>query len=376
MNGAVLRGIMEGTTMQGTHFGLTGLGVMGQNLARNVARHGFPIVVHNRTRARTDEFLNEYGVEGHIIGASDVVSFVGALQPPRAILIMVKAGPPIDEVIGQLTPHLDRGDVLIDGGNSFHMDTQRRLQALATDGILYLGTGISGGEEGALHGPSIMPGGSRAAYEIVAPIFMRIAAQVDGTPCCTYIGDGGAGHYVKMVHNGIEYADMQLIAEAYDLLKSAVGLNNDDLAQTFQEWNQGDLDSFLIQITAQIFQTKDPDTGDYLVDRILDTAEQKGTGKWTSQSALDLGVPVTAIPPSKTSTGGRPGFSRGRAVVSRAIRVPLSTPSGRRCTPRRWWPMRRGLNKCWRRGRSTVGTCTPATSPASGAVAASSAPAS
>jgi 6-phosphogluconate dehydrogenase len=281
--------------MPGIHFGLTGLGVMGQNLARNVARHGFPIVVHNRTPARTEEFLQAYGSEGPLIGASDVASFVGALQPPRAILIMVNAGPPIDEVIGQLTPHLARGDVLIDGGNSFYMDTQRRLQALATDGILYLGTGISGGEEGALHGPSIMPGGSRAAYEIVAPIFTTIAAQVDGTPCCTYIGDGGAGHYVKMVHNGIEYADMQLIAEAYDLLKNAVGLSNDGLAQTFQEWNQGDLDSFLIQITAQIFRTKDPDTGDYLVDRILDQAEQKGTGKWTSQSALDLGVPVTAI---------------------------------------------------------------------------------
>jgi 6-phosphogluconate dehydrogenase len=208
---------------------------------------------------------------------------------------MVKAGPPIDEVIGQLKPYLDRGDVLIDGGNSFYTDTQRRLHALAPDGILYLGTGISGGEEGALRGPSLMPGGSRAAYEIVAPIFTRIAAQVDGRPCCTYIGDGGAGHYVKMVHNGIEYADMQLIAEAYDLLKNAVGLSNDGLAQTFQEWNQGDLDSFLIQITAQIFRTKDPDTGDSLVDRILDTAEQKGTGKWTSQSALDLGVPVTAI---------------------------------------------------------------------------------
>ncbi|MGH8069361.1 MAG: NADP-dependent phosphogluconate dehydrogenase [Candidatus Entotheonellia bacterium] len=286
---------MEGTTMQGIHFGLTGLAVMGQNLARNVARHGFPIVVHNRTQARTEEFLQVYGSEGRIIGATDVASFVSALQPPRAILIMVKAGPPIDEVISQLKPHLDRGDVLIDGGNSFYTDTQRRLQALATDGILYLGTGISGGEEGALHGPSIMPGGSRAAYDIVAPIFTTIAAQVDGRPCCTYIGAGGAGHYVKMVHNGIEYADMQLIAEAYDLLKNAVGLSNANLAQTFREWDQGDLDSFLIQITAQIFQTKDPDTGDYLVDRILDKAEQKGTGKWTSQSALDLGVPVTAI---------------------------------------------------------------------------------
>ena len=286
---------MEGTTMQGIHLGLTGLAVMGQNLARNVARHGFPIVVHNRTQARTEEFLQAYGSEGHIIGSTDVTSFVGALQPPRAILIMVKAGPPIDEVISQLKPHLDRGDVLIDGGNSFYIDTQRRLQELATDGTLYLGTGISGGEEGALYGPSIMPGGSRAAYDIVAPIFTKIAAQVDGMPCCTYIGDGGAGHYVKMVHNGIEYADMQLIAEAYDLLKNAVGLSNDDLAQTFLEWNQGDLDSFLIQITAQIFQTKDPDTGGDLVDRILDKAEQKGTGKWTSQSALDLGLPVTTI---------------------------------------------------------------------------------
>lgn len=286
---------MEGTTMQGIHFGLTGLAVMGQNLVRNVARHGFPIVVHNRTAARTEEFVRAYGSEGRIVGSSDIGSFVAALQPPRAILLMVKAGPPVDEVIGQLKPHLHRGDLLIDGGNSFYVDTQRRLQELAKDGILYLGTGISGGEEGALHGPSIMPGGSRAAYDLVAPIFNAIAAQVDGTPCCTYIGDDGAGHYVKMVHNGIEYADMQLIAEAYDLLKNAVGLSNDELAQTFQEWNQGDLDSFLIQITAQILRTKDPDTGDYLVDRILDKAEQKGTGKWTSQSALDLGIPVTAI---------------------------------------------------------------------------------
>jgi 6-phosphogluconate dehydrogenase len=293
--GAIPEGRMEETTMQSIHFGLTGLAVMGQNLARNVARHGFPIVVHNRTPARTEEFLQAYGSEGPISGATDIASFVKALQPPRAIIIMVKAGPPVDEVIAQLKPHLDRGDLLIDGGNSFYVDTQRRLQELAPDGILYLGTGISGGEEGALHGPSIMPGGSRAAYDLVAPIFNAIAAQVDGAPCCAYIGDDGAGHYVKMVHNGIEYADMQLIAEAYDLLKNAVDLSNDELAQTFREWNQGDLDSFLIQITAQILQTKDPDTGDYLVDRILDRAEHKGTGKWTSQSALDLGVPVTTI---------------------------------------------------------------------------------
>ena len=281
--------------MQKPHIGLTGLAVMGQNIARNGARNGFPIVVHNRTAEKTRDFVSKYGSEGQMTGATDSASFISALQPPRAILIMVKAGPAVDEVITDFKPHLSRGDVLIDGGNSLYTDTQRRQQELEKDGLLFLGTGISGGEEGALNGPSIMPGGSPAAYDIVAPIFTKIAAQVDGTPCCAYIGAGGAGHYVKMVHNGIEYADMQLIAEAYDLLKHAVGLSNPELAQTFQQWNQGDLDSFLIQITAQIFTVKDPDTGDYLVDRVLDKAGQKGTGKWTSQLALDLGVPATTI---------------------------------------------------------------------------------
>jgi len=277
------------------HFGLTGLAVMGQNLARNIAHKGFPIVVHNRTTAKTEAFLRDHGGEGPISGATDIASFVQALEPPRAIMIMVKAGPPVDEVIAELKPHLSRGDLLIDGGNSYFGDTARRIRELEEDGLLFLGTGISGGEEGALHGPSIMPGGPKEAYDRVAPIFTKIAAQVDGVPCCAYIGEGGSGHYVKMVHNGIEYADMQLIAEAYDLLKNAVGLDNDALAQVFSEWNQGDLDSFLIQITAQIFQTKDPETGDYPVDKVLDRAAQKGTGKWSSQSALDLGVPVTAI---------------------------------------------------------------------------------
>ena len=277
------------------NFGLTGLAVMGQNLARNVAHKGFPIAVHNRTTEKTDKFLEEHGGEGQIVGSQSVPEFVDALQSPRAIMIMVKAGQPVDDVIAELKPLLAKGDLLIDGGNSLFSDTERRVKELAPDGILFLGTGVSGGEEGALNGPSIMPGGSEDAYKIVAPIFTRIAAQVDGTPCCTYIGGGGAGHYVKMVHNGIEYADMQLIAEAYDLLKNGLGLTNNELHEVFSQWNEGDLDSFLIEITAQIFARKDDDSDDYLVDRVLDKAAQKGTGKWTAQSALDLGIPVTAI---------------------------------------------------------------------------------
>ncbi|GAB4468328.1 MAG: NADP-dependent phosphogluconate dehydrogenase [Armatimonadaceae bacterium] len=276
--------------------GLTGLAVMGQNLARNIARHGFPIAVHNRTTEKTQEFVQEYGSEGTFVGAESEADFVAAIAPPRAIIIMVKAGKPVDEVIAKLKPYLSPGDLLIDAGNSFFPDTQRRIEELKADGLLFLGTGVSGGEEGALNGPSIMPGGPREGYDRVADIFTPISAQVDGTPCCTYIGDGGSGHYVKMVHNGIEYADMQLIAEAYDLLKNAVGLSNQEIGEVFAQWNTGDLDSFLIEITAQIFRTKDPeDPQSFLVDKVLDRAQQKGTGKWTSQSALDLGVPVTAI---------------------------------------------------------------------------------
>jgi len=281
--------------MDKPHFGLTGLAVMGQNLARNVAHKGFPIAVHNRTTEKTTKFMEEHGHEGAFVGSTDTASFVAALESPRAIMIMVKAGQPVDDVIAELKPLLNKGDLLIDGGNSLFTDTERRSKALEAEGFRFIGTGVSGGEEGALNGPSIMPGGSKEAYDIVAPIFTKISAQVDGTPCCTHIGEGGAGHYVKMVHNGIEYADMQLIAEAYDLLKNAVGLSNEEIGQVFTEWNQGDLDSFLIEITATIFRTKDPDTGDFLVDKVLDRAAQKGTGKWTSQSSLDLGVPVTAI---------------------------------------------------------------------------------
>jgi 6-phosphogluconate dehydrogenase len=277
------------------HIGLTGLAVMGQNLARNIARKGFPIAVHNRTTAKTDEFLAQHGSEGAFTGSRSDEEFVKALAPPRAIIIMVKAGAPVDQVIQGLKPYLDKGDLLIDAGNSLFTDTERRIQELEAEGYLFLGTGVSGGEEGALNGPSIMPGGSREGYERVKDVLTKIAAQVDGTPCCAYIGEGGAGHYVKMLHNGIEYADMQLIAESYDLLKNAAGLNNDELAAVFSEWNQGDLDSFLIEITAQIFRTRDPETGGYLVDSVLDRAAQKGTGKWTSQNALDLGIPLTGI---------------------------------------------------------------------------------
>ena len=277
------------------NFGLTGLAVMGQNLARNVAHKGFSIAVHNRTAEKTYKFMAEHGQEGALVGSKSTADFVNSLQSPRSIMIMVKAGQPVDDVIAELTPLLAKGDLLIDGGNSLFSDTQRRVAELSPKGILFLGTGVSGGEEGALNGPSIMPGGSREAYKIVEPIFTKIAAQVDGVPCCTYIGDGGAGHYVKMVHNGIEYADMQLIAEAYDLLKNGVELTNDELHTVFTQWNAGDLDSFLIEITAQIFARKDDESNDFLVDRVLDKAAQKGTGKWTAQNALDLGVPLTAI---------------------------------------------------------------------------------
>ncbi|HWE60990.1 MAG TPA: NADP-dependent phosphogluconate dehydrogenase, partial [Chloroflexota bacterium] len=261
-----------------SRFGLTGLAVMGQNLARNVAHHGIPIAVHNRTTARTDEFMAAHGHEGPITATHSTAEFVQAIARPRPILIMVKAGKPVDDVIADLLPYLDQGDILIDGGNSLFTDTERRVRDLEGRGIRFLGTGISGGEEGALNGPSIMPGGSEEAYRHVESILTTIAAQVDGTPCCTYIGPGGAGHYVKMVHNGIEYADMQLIAESYDLLRQALNLDAYALADIFAGWKEGDLDSYLIEITADVLRKKDAATGRPLVDIILDAAEQKGTG--------------------------------------------------------------------------------------------------
>jgi 6-phosphogluconate dehydrogenase len=278
-----------------SQFGVTGLAVMGANIARNVAHHGIPVAVHNRTQARTDEFMGEHGGEGPITATGSSEEFVQALARPRTILVMVKAGNAVDAVIEDLSPLLEDGDVLIDGGNSHFRDTQRRTRDVEGRGLRFLGTGISGGEEGALKGPSIMPGGDQGAYGAVEEVLTSIAADYDGTPCCTYVGADGAGHYVKMVHNGIEYADIQLIAEAYDLLRHAVGLEVPQIAEVFRGWNEGDLESFLIEITGIVLAKTDERTGKPLVDVILDEAEQKGTGRWTAQEALELGVPLTGI---------------------------------------------------------------------------------
>ena len=274
---------------------VVGLATMGMNLARNLARNGFGVSIYNRTTSRVDDFMKQYGKEGALTPAHSPEELVRQLDTPRRILVMVKAGPPVDETIDHLAPHLEAGDILIDGGNSYFLDTVRRGKALEARGLRFIGTGVSGGEEGALLGPSIMPGGDRDAYQQVEPMLTKISAHVDGEPCCTYIGPGGAGHYVKMVHNGIEYADIQLIAEAYDLLSHALNLGAEDLSRTFSEWNKGDLESYLIQITSEVLAKRDRATGRPLVDVIVDEAEQKGTGKWASQSALDLGIPVTAI---------------------------------------------------------------------------------
>jgi len=278
------------------HFGLTGLATMGANLARNVAHHGIPVAVHNRTASRTKTFIEQHSSEGRLEGYETVPEWVGALAQPRVLMSLVKAGEATDAVIDEIVPHLDKGDIVIDGGNANFRDTQRRHAALAEKGIHFLGVGVSGGEEGALNGPSIMPGGDREPYdEHVKPILEAIAAKVDGTPCCTYVGPDGAGHYVKMVHNGIEYADMQLIAESYDLLRHGAGLEVSEIAERFRKWNDSELESFLIEISARVLSKTDEATGEPLVDVILDAAEQKGTGRWTAQNALELGVPLTGI---------------------------------------------------------------------------------
>ena len=279
-----------------TNFGLTGLATMGANLARNVAHHDIPVAVHNRTAEKTHAFMDAHGDEGELSGYDSVEDWIGALESPRVVMSMVKAGDPVDAVIDEVVPHLDKGDVFIDGGNSLFTDTQRRHAALAEKGIRFMGVGVSGGEEGALKGPSIMPGGERSAYDDAAgPILEKIAAVVDDTPCCTFVGPDGAGHYVKMVHNGIEYADMQLIAESYDLMRNAAGLEVPEIAERFRGWNESELESFLIEISARVLAKTDEATGQPLVDVILDAAEQKGTGRWTAQDALELGVPLTGI---------------------------------------------------------------------------------
>jgi len=280
--------------MDKQQFGVIGIGVMGKNLAINVESRGLSVSVYDRYAATTDELLIETK-EKNIVGTYSIEEFVNSLQTPRKILIMIKAGKTIDDAIEELIPYISKGDILIDGGNSFFMDTIRRSKQLEELGFKFIGTGVSGGEEGALKGPAIMPGGQEDACSIVGPIFAAIAAKVDGETCCTYIGENGAGHYVKMVHNGIEYADMQLICEAYALLKEVAGLSNEQLHDVFSEWNKGELDSYLMEITSEIFAQKDDETGKHMVDIILDSAGQKGTGKWTSQSALDLGVPIPTI---------------------------------------------------------------------------------
>jgi 6-phosphogluconate dehydrogenase len=274
--------------------GLTGLAVMGRNLARNIARHGHTVAVHNRTSARMTSLLEEHGDEGEFVGSESLEDFVASIKKPRAIIVMVKAGEATDAVVDELVPLLEEGDIVVDAGNAHFEDTLRRQQALERNGLHFVGMGVSGGEVGALEGPSIMVGGSAHAYERLGPIVEDIAAQVHGTPCATHVGPDGSGHFVKMVHNGIEYADMQLIAEAYDILRNVLSKEPAELSGIFSEWNQGDLDSFLIELTAAVLKHEDA-SGHPFVDVVADVAEQKGTGRWTVQSALDLGIPVTGI---------------------------------------------------------------------------------
>jgi 6-phosphogluconate dehydrogenase len=281
--------------MEGYDIGVVGLGTMGQNLALNLERNRFRVAVYNRTTQRTEDFISSKGADKQLRPAHSIEELVAILKRPRTLVAMVKAGHPVDAVIEQLRPHLEAGDLIVDGGNSHFRDTERRVEELQPDGIQFLGVGISGGEEGALWGPSLMPGGPRQAYPQVEPFFTAIAAKAGGDPCVSYLGPGGAGHYVKMVHNGIEYGNMQLIAEAYDLLRRGLGLPAAEIQQVFARWNQGPLSSFLIEITADILEQVDPRTGQPLVEVILDVASQKGTGIWTSQEGLELGVPIPTI---------------------------------------------------------------------------------
>ncbi|GGD65385.1 NADP-dependent phosphogluconate dehydrogenase [Paenibacillus nasutitermitis] len=310
--------------MSKQQIGVVGLAVMGKNLALNIESKGFTVSVFNRSREKTDDLLKEAAGK-NLVGTFTVEEFVESLETPRKILIMVQAGKGTDATIDALVPHLSQGDIIIDGGNAYFPDTQRRSKDLEAQGIRFIGTGVSGGEEGALKGPSIMPGGQESAYKLVEPILTAISAHVGGDPCCTYIGPDGAGHYVKMVHNGIEYGDMQLICEAYDLLKHVLGVTTEELQSIFTEWNKGELDSYLIEITADIFTKYDPETNQPMVDVILDEAGQKGTGKWTSQSALDLGVPLSIITQSVFSRF-LSALKEERVAASKLLKGPQNAP--------------------------------------------------
>jgi len=310
--------------------GVVGLGVMGGNLALNMERHGFPVAGYDVDPARTQAFVQGPAAGRQVVGVDSPASLAAALEKPRRVLMMVPAGSPVDSVIAHLAPHLETGDVLIDGGNSWFLDTARRGNELAARGLSYIGTGVSGGEQGALVGPSIMPGGQREAYNALAPILEAIAARAeDGRPCVAYMGPGGAGHYVKMVHNGIEYGDMQLIAETYDLLHRGAGLTPAELHDVFADWNRGDLQSYLVEITAAVFAKADPDTGLPLVDAILDEAAQKGTGKWTSQNALDVGAPIPTIDAAVESRI-LSSLKAERVAASRVLRGPSGPYGGDR----------------------------------------------
>ncbi len=356
---------------------------MGRNLARNLARHGHVVALHNRSPERTRTLAADHGDEGTFVPSESMADFVASLKRPRAVIIMVKAGAATDAVIDELIPLLETDDIVIDCGNAHFADTRRREAALKEHGLHFVGCGVSGGEEGALLGPSIMPGGSAQSYEKLGPIFTSIAAVVDETPCCVHVGPDGAGHFVKMVHNGIEYADMQLIAEAYDLLRIGLGASAPEIAEIFREWNSGDLESFLIEITADVLAQPDASTGGSLVDVILDQAEQKGTGRWTVQSALDLGIPITGIAEATFARAlsghaeqrgpARAAFgSRRLGAFESRIALRSSKTSEPRSTHRRWLRTRRASTTSPQEAPSSTGMSTAARWRRSGVAVASS----
>ena len=298
--------------------GVTGMAVMGSNLARNFARNGFKVAIHNRSVGKTETVMDNYASEGEFYPSESMADFVASLQKPRVAIIMVKAGKPTDAVIDELASLMEEGDIIVDAGNALFGDTRRREAALREKGLHFVGAGVSGGEEGALNGPSIMPGGTKESYDRLGPMFEKISAHVDGVPCCTHVGADGAGHFVKMVHNGIEYADMQVISEAYDMMSKALGMGASEIGDVFAEWNKGDLESFLIEITAEVLHHTDQTSGKPFVDVILDRAAQKGTGAWTVQTALDLGVPVTGIAEAtfaRSTSGSTPQREAARGVL-------------------------------------------------------------
>ena len=307
--------------------GVTGMAVMGSNLARNLARNGFKVAIHNRSVGKTEKVAAEHGGEGEFYPAESMADFVNALSTPRVAIIMVKAGAPTDAVIEELASLMDPGDIIVDCGNSNYHDTRRREADIRARGLHFVGSGVSGGEEGALNGPSIMPGGTAESYDRLGPMLESISAHVDGTPCCTHVGPDGAGHFVKMVHNGIEYADMQLIAEAYDLMRKALGMSAPDIGKVFEKWNATELDSYLIEITAGVLQHYDFATGEPFIDVVLDRAGQKGTGAWTVQNAAEFGVPVTGIAEAtfaRSLSGGVPERQAGRKALPAGVQsVPV-----------------------------------------------------